>query len=97
MRVHEETGRKTLYVGDQLTRRIVGMTEKESAPILRFLAEHLQDPLYTYRQKWRKNDVIMWDNRSTMHLALADYPKGQPRYCVRTTILGNPSGYLYKG
>lgn len=96
VRVHEETGRKTLYVGDQLTRRIVGMTERESAPLLKFLAEHMQDPLFTYRQKWQKNDVIMWDNRSTMHLALADYPKGQPRYCVRTTILGNPSGYLYQ-
>jgi taurine dioxygenase len=97
VRVHEETGRKTLYVGDQLTRRIVGMTERESAPLLKFLAEHMTDPLFTYRQKWQKNDLIMWDNRSTMHLALADFPPGTHRYCVRTTILGSPSGYLYKG
>ena len=96
VRVHEETGRKTLYVGDQLTRRIVGMTERESAPLLKFLAEHMVDPLYTYRQKWQKNDIIMWDNRSTMHLALADYPPGSHRYCVRTTILGSPSGYYYQ-
>ena len=95
VRVHEETGRKTLYVGDQLTRRIVGMTERESAPLLRFLSEHMTDPLFTYRQKWQKNDVMMWDNRSTMHLALADFPQGTPRYCVRTTVLGSPSGYLY--
>ena len=38
----------------------------------------------------------MWDNRSTMHLALADFPPGSHRYCVRTTILGSPSGYYYK-
>jgi len=76
VRVHEETGRKTLYVGDQLSRRIVGMTERESAPLLRFLCEHMVDPLFTYRQKWQKNDIIMWDNRSTMHLALADFPPG---------------------
>jgi taurine dioxygenase len=96
VRAHDETGRKTLYIGEQLTRRIVGMTEKESAPLLRFLAEHMVDPLFTYRQKWQKNDLIMWDNRSTMHLALADFPKGTHRYCVRTTILGKPSGYLYE-
>jgi taurine dioxygenase len=95
VRVHEETGRKTLYVGDQLTRRIVGMTERESLPLLRFLASHMVDPLFTYRQKWQKNDLIMWDNRSTMHLALADFPPGTHRYCVRTTILGSPSGYYY--
>ncbi len=97
VRVHEETGRKTLYVGDQLTRRIVGMTERESAPLLKFLSGHMVDPLFTYRQKWQKNDLIMWDNRSTMHLALADFPPGSHRYCVRTTILGSPSGYLYQG
>ena len=96
VRVHEETGRKTLYVGDQLTRRIVGMTERESAPLLKFLAEHMVDPLFTYRQKWQKNDIIMWDNRGTMHLALADFPPGSHRYCVRTTILGSPSGHLYQ-
>jgi taurine dioxygenase len=96
VRAHDETGRKTLYIGEQLTRRIVGMTEKESAPLLRFLAGHMVDPLFTYRQKWQKNDLIMWDNRSTMHLALADFPKGTHRYCVRTTILGKPSGYLYE-
>ena len=97
VRVHEETGRKTLYVGDQLTRRIVGMTERESAPLLKFLAEHMVDPLFTYRQKLQKNDIIMWDNRSTMHLALADFPPGSHRYCVRTTILGSPSGHFYQG
>ena len=96
VRVHDETGRKTLYVGEQLTKRIVGMTERESAPLLRFLCEHMVDPLFTYRQKWRKNDLIMWDNRSTMHLALADFPAGSHRYCVRTTVLGSPSGYLYE-
>jgi taurine dioxygenase len=97
VRVHEETGRKTLYVGDQLTRRIVGMTMRESAPLLKFLSEHIVDPLFTFRQKWQKNDVIMWDNRSTMHLALADFPPGSHRYCVRTTVLGSPSGHYYQG
>lgn len=96
VRAHSETGRKTLYLGEQVTKRIVGMTEAESAPLLRFLAAHMIDPLFTYRQKWQKNDLIMWDNRSTMHLALADFAPGAQRYCVRTTILGSPSGTLYE-
>ena len=97
VRPHSETGRKTLYMGEQVTKRIVGMSERESAPLLRFLAGHMIDPLFTYRQKWQKNDLIMWDNRSTMHLALADFDPGAHRYCIRTTILGTPSGTLYEG
>jgi taurine dioxygenase len=39
----------------------------------------------------------MWDNRSTMHLALADFDPGAHRYRMRTAILGKPSGYVWKG
>jgi taurine dioxygenase len=94
VRVHPETGRKALYLSEQMTKRIVGMTERESMPLLRFLFEHSVDPLFTYRHKWQRHDIIMWDNRSTMHLALADFPPGAHRYCMRTTILGQPSGYV---
>src|SRR5690349_1869379 len=94
VRVHADTGRKALYLSEQMTKRIMGMTERESMPLLRFLFEHSVDPLFTYRHKWQRHDVIMWDNRSTMHLALSDFPSGAHRYCMRTTILGKPSGYV---
>ncbi len=94
VRAHAETGRKALYLSEQMTKRIVGMTERESKPLLRFLFEHSVDPLFTYRHKWQRHDIIMWDNRSTMHLALADFPPGAHRYCMRTTVLGQPSGYI---
>jgi taurine dioxygenase len=97
VRPHGETGRKCLYLSEQMTKVIVGMTERESAGLLRFLFEHSVDPLYTYRHKWTANDVIMWDNRQTMHLALADFAPGAHRYCMRTTILGQPSGRLHSG
>ena len=97
VRPHAESGRKSLYLSEQMTRRIVGMTERESAPLLRFLFEHAVDPLFTYRHKWKANDIIMWDNRSTMHLALADFDAGAHRYCMRTTVLGTPSGSLFQG
>lgn len=94
VRVHEETGRKALYLSEQMSKRIAGMTEKESLPLLRFLYEHSVDPMHTYRHRWAANDILMWDNRSTMHLALADFAPGAARYCMRTTILGTPSGRL---
>jgi taurine dioxygenase len=97
VRAHNETGAKCLYLSEQMTKRIVGMTERESIPILRMLFEHCVDPLFTYRHQWQKNDIIMWDNRSTMHLALADFAPGAHRYCMRTTILGEPSGTLFQG
>lgn len=97
VRSHSETGRNSLYLSEQMTKRIVGMTERESAPLLRFLFEHSIDPLFTYRHQWTPHDIIMWDNRSTMHLALADFDAGAHRYCMRTTILGAPSGYIYDG
>lgn len=96
VREHGETGRKGLYLSEQMTRRIVGMSERESAPLLRALFEHAVDPLHTYRHRWAPDDILMWDNRSTMHLALADFAPGARRYCMRTTILGEPSGYLYE-
>jgi taurine dioxygenase len=97
VRVHPETGRKTLYLGEQVARRIVGMSEKEGAAILDFLHEHAVDPLFTYRHRYRVHDLVLWDNRQLMHLALADFPPGAHRYCVRTTIVGSPSGRVFEG
>ncbi|NBS99051.1 MAG: TauD/TfdA family dioxygenase, partial [Betaproteobacteria bacterium] len=96
VRTHEETGRPCLYLSEQMTKRIVGMTERESAPLLRFLFEHSVDPMFTYRHRWARHDLLMWDNRSTMHLALADFDAGAHRYCMRTTILGSPSGVVFE-
>jgi taurine dioxygenase len=46
-------------------------------------------------EKWARHDLPPWDTRSTMHLALADFDAGAHRYCVRTTILGSPSGRIF--
>ena len=97
VRVHPETGRKALYLGEQVARRIVGMSDKESASILAFLHQHAVDPLFTYRHRYRVHDLVMWDNRQLMHLALPDFPAGAHRYCVRTTIVGSPSGRVFEG
>lgn len=93
VRVHPETGRKALYIGEKVE-CFVGMTPEESRPIIDFLIRHATQPKYTYRHQWRANDIVIWDNRCTMHAALGDYEDSEPRHMERTTVLGTPSGYV---
>jgi taurine dioxygenase len=97
VRVHPETGRKTLYVSEGITTHIAGMTPDESRPILQTLFQHAVRPEFTYRHRWRQHDLIMWDNRCAMHKALRDRVPGTHRHMHRTTVLGDPSGELYQG
>jgi taurine dioxygenase len=92
VRVHPDTGKKSLYISEFFTTQIIGMTEKESAPILRMLFEHSIDPIYTYRHKYTKHDLVMWDNRNLIHVGVPDFDKKEPRHFLRTTVLGSPSG-----
>jgi taurine dioxygenase len=94
VRVHPETGRKALFVAEMTTTGIVGMTEEEAQPILNFLFRHSVQPEFTYRHRWSTEDMIAWDNRCSMHLALDDYDINVPRRLYRTTLLGEPSGYI---
>lgn len=96
VRVHPETGRRALYVSEMTVGDIVGLRHDEAAPILRYLFEHSVRPEFTYRHRWQVGDLIMWDNRCTMHLALTDYDIDVPRRLYRTTLLGEPSGYLVR-
>jgi taurine dioxygenase len=93
VRVHPETGRKALYVGDKV-KKIVGMTSEESEPILKYLCRHATRYEFLYRHQWRRSDLIVWDNRCTMHIALGDFDETQRRHMERTTVMGTPSGYV---
>ncbi|MGZ8231427.1 MAG: TauD/TfdA dioxygenase family protein [Burkholderiales bacterium] len=93
VRVHPETGRKALYLGDKV-KRFDGLTEDESRPLIKYLNEHATRFEFIYRHQWRKNDIVVWDNRCTMHLALGDFDETQRRHMERTTVLGTPSGYV---
>lgn len=89
VRTHPVTGRKALYVNPGFTTGIVGMPQEESQPILDFLFRHSTRPEFIYRHKWRVHDLIFWDNRCTMHYALADYDFSVRRHMHRTTIAGD--------
>jgi taurine dioxygenase len=92
VRVHPATGRKSLFVSEWMCCRIVGMSEEEGQGLLDFLFRHSTQPEYQFRQSWQVGDVLLWDNRSTVHMALADYPTGAARELIRTSIVGEASG-----
>ncbi|ALM84589.1 TauD/TfdA family dioxygenase [Bordetella sp. N] len=93
VRTHPETGRKLLFISDRV-RSFVGMTEDESRPILDFLNRHATSPEFVYRHRWDVNDIVMWDNRCTLHIALPDFDQSKPRHMMRCSLLGEPSGYV---
>ena len=93
VRVHPETGRKALYLGEKV-RRFYGMTEEESKPLIDFLNRHATRPEFVYRHQWRENDLLIWDNRCLLHQALGDFDETQIRHLERTTVKGSPSGYV---
>jgi taurine dioxygenase len=87
VRTHPETGRKALYVNRLYTFCLEGMTEAESRGLLEFLFEHSSRPDFTYRHQWQPGDVVIWDNRCTLHYAVHDHGDA-PRVMHRTTIAG---------
>ena len=88
VRTHPVTGRKALYVNFGHTTRFVGMTEAESAPILKYLFAHQTRPEFTCRFSWGEGDIAFWDNRATQHLPLNDY-HGYKRLLHRITLAGD--------
>jgi taurine dioxygenase len=51
-------------------------------------------PQFTYRHYWQPHDIVMWDNRCTLHMAVPDNDHSQPRVMYRTTVSGTPSGRI---
>ena len=91
VRIHPETGRRSLYVGNprESVPHLEGMTVEESAPLIKFLYEQSTTPDRVYRHRWQKGDIAMWDNRCTMHYAVHDYGD-EVRRLYRCTIRGEP-------
>ena len=88
VRTHPVTRRKALFVNSVFTKRIVGMKPAESRALLGFLCEHLAEPDFSCRFRWRKDSIAMWDNRCTQHRVLAD---ALPEYrrMERVTLIGD--------
>jgi len=87
VRTHAETSRRSLYVNPGFTSHLEGFADDESRAILDYLYVHATRPEFVYRHRWQRGDVMIWDNRSLMHYAVADYGD-EPRYMERTTVIG---------
>ena len=77
VRTHPETGKKILYVNWTYTKQIIGLEKKESDEILKKIFEHQARLDLTCRFNWTENAVAMWDNRSVLHYAIADFYPGR--------------------
>jgi taurine dioxygenase len=73
IRTHADTGKKTLYVSEQMVDHFDGWSTEDSAPLLDYLFALSVRPAHTYRHRWQPGDLIFWDNRCTMHFAPLDY------------------------
>ena len=85
---HPETGLPALFVNVNSTTRIQGMSEAESRALLGFLFEHVKQPEFQLRVRWRPDTVVFFDNRCTQHYAVADYH--ERRIVHRVAIEGAP-------
>ena len=88
IRTHPETGQKSLYLNLSHTSHFKEMTVPESRPLINYLCRHMIRPEFTCRFRWSKGSLAIWDNRTTLHHAINDYPN-QRRYMLRITLAGD--------
>jgi alpha-ketoglutarate-dependent 2,4-dichlorophenoxyacetate dioxygenase len=89
VRTDPRTGRKSLFLSAHAG-AIVGWTIPESRMLLRDLTEHATQPQFVYRHRWRPGDLVIWDNRTTMHRARR-FERNEIRDVRRTTVGGRDS------
>ena len=88
VRTHPETGRKALFLNRLMTDYVVGMGPAESDALLGYLFEHQEDRRFVYEHRWRVGDLMMWDNRCTLH-ARTDFPTTERRLLRRVIVQGD--------
>ena len=86
IRTHPETGRKSLYFDPGKIVDIVGCDRAESDALIAELKGYMIQPNAEYRHKWRKGDIVIWDNRCSYHKAAGDYPPEEDRIHWRVSI-----------
>ena len=84
IRTHPASGRKSLYIASHIT-RIYGMDDAEARRLVDELTEHATQPAFTYQHHWAVGDVVLWDNRCTMHRG-RPFDESLPRAMRRATV-----------
>jgi taurine dioxygenase len=86
IRTHPETGRRGLYFDPGKILRIEGLEAAESDDLIEELTARMIQPEGEYRHRWRKGDIVIWDNRCSYHKAAGDYPPEEDRIHWRVSI-----------
>lgn len=89
VRTHPVTGRKSLFINEAHTSRVLGLPEEEGAALLAQLCAHIVKPEFRFEHQWRAGDLLMWDNVSVQHKANFDYDLPLRRVMHRTTVRGS--------
>jgi taurine dioxygenase len=87
---HPVSGRAALYLNTGRMEGIEGMPGDEAFKLIDDLYAHATQPKYEYRHKWLAGDMVIWDNRSVMHQANADYDPSEYRFLYRIMLKGAP-------
>ena len=88
VRTNPDNGRKALYFHPVKTENIVGMTPQDSQALLDELLGYAVRDEYIYRHRWRRGDMLIWDNRAAMHRAHFDYDPDEFRLLYRVLVRG---------
>jgi taurine dioxygenase len=88
VRTHPDTKRKALYVNKLMTFTVEGMDEEEGSALLNTLFDHIEQERFIYAHQWRVGDLVLWDNRCTLH-ARSDFSDKERRLLRRYTVLGD--------
>ncbi len=87
VRVHPDTGRRSLYVNKQFSRRIPQLSRPESQALLAYLFRWQEQIKFSCRHRWTSGDVALWDERVTLHAVVDD--TAERRLLHRVTVLGD--------
>jgi alpha-ketoglutarate-dependent taurine dioxygenase len=88
VRVHPDTGRRSLFVNPEFTTRVRDVSDAESRGLLDAFFAHVSKPEHLVRHRWQPGDVVIWDNRSTAHYADFNYGDNR-RVMHRITLRGD--------
>ena len=88
VRTHPDNGSKALYFHLVKAENIDGMGAAESQELLKDLLKKALKPEFIYQHKWRKGDMLLWDNRAAMHRASFDYDPNEFRLLYRVLVRG---------
>ena len=90
IRTHPASGKKGIYMNrmfvTRFKERFKDMSEIESKPLIDFLDAHMSRQEFTFRHRWREGDLVLWDNRFTLHYPINDFT-GEARLLIRCTAM----------